>query len=273
MMNQPVLIVGSTGKTGRRVSEKLLQEGIPVRSGSRSAEQPFDWSDSSTWEPVLQGTRAAYITYYPDLAVPGAAQAIDSFARLAVEIGVRRLVLLSGRGEEEAQRSELALQNSGADWTILRCSWFCQNFSESFLYDMVKAGVVALPAGSVKEPFIDADDIAAAAVSTLTDDRHIGQLYELTGPQAITFAEATSLIAQACQRNIRYLQLTSEQFISMLSQQQVPGESITLLSYLFSSVLDGRNEIPADGVEQILGRKPRTFFDYARQAARAGVWD
>lgn len=271
-MNQPVLIVGSTGKTGRRVSEKLLQKGIPVRSGSRSAEQPFDWSDSSTWEPVLQGTRAAYITYYPDLAVPGAAQAIGSFARLAVENGVRRLVLLSGRGEEEAQRSELAMQNSGADWTILRCSWFCQNFSESFLHDMVKAGVVALPAGSVREPFIDADDIADAVVSALTDDRHIGQRYELTGPQAITFAEATSLIAQACQRNIRYVELTSEQFLSMLTQQQVPDEYVTLLSYLFSTVLDGRNEILANGVEQILGRKPRGFFDFARQAATDGAW-
>ncbi|MDF2646812.1 MAG: azoB [Paenibacillus sp.] len=269
---KPILILGGTGKTGRRVAERLTKQGLQVRIGSRSGEPPFDWGNSATWLSSLRNVGAVYITYYPDLAVPGAAAAIESFAKLAVDYGVRRLVLLSGRGEEEAQLSEQALQNSGAEWTILRSSWFCQNFSESFMLDMVLDGELTLPVGDVKEPFIDADDIADVAVAALTDDKHIGQLYELTGPRALTFAEATEAIAKASNRDVRYTHLTHEQFMSMLIQQEVPGEYVDLLSYLFTTVLDGRNIHLTDGVQRALGREPRDFVDYAKIVAATGVW-
>jgi len=270
---KPILVLGGTGKTGRRVAERLAKQGLPVRIGSRSGEVPFDWENPDTWLPSLTNAEAVYITFYPDLAVPGAADAIEGFARLAVDHGVKRLVLLSGRGEEGAERSEKALQNSGADWTILRASWFCQNFSESFLLDMVLSGEIALPAVDVKEPFIDAEDIADVAVAALTDAKHIGQLYELTGPRAITFAEAAEIIAGASGREVRYTPLTHEQFLSMLEQQEVPGEYVALLSYLFAQVLDGRNSHLTDGVERALGREPRDFADYAETAAATGVWE
>ncbi|MDR0267800.1 NmrA family transcriptional regulator [Paenibacillus sp.] len=270
---QPILVLGGTGKTGRRVAERLTKLGFPVRIGSRSGELPFDWEDSNTWLSSLANVRAAYISFYPDLAVPGAADAIERFARMAVDHGVKRLVLLSGRGEEEAQLSEKALQNSDADWTIVRASWFCQNFSESFLLDMVLGGEVALPVSDVKEPFIDADDIADVAVVALTGDDHIGQIYELTGPRSITFAEATEAIAKASGREVKYTYLTHEQFLSMLEQQEVPEEYVALLSYLFTQVLDGRNSHLADGVQCALGREPRDFADYAKIAAATGVWE
>ncbi|MGH8827086.1 MAG: SDR family oxidoreductase, partial [Jiangellaceae bacterium] len=184
------LIVGGTGKTGRRVAQRLTARGLPVRVGSRSGEPPFDWTDRATWAPALRGTDAAYVTYYPDLAVPGAADTIGAFADLAVDRGVRRLILLSGRGEAEAQRAEQRVQESEADWTILRSSWFSQNFSESFFLESVLSGEIAVPAGNVREPFTDANDIADAAVAALTEDGHTGQLYELTGPRLLTFAEA-----------------------------------------------------------------------------------
>ena len=145
---RPILVVGGTGKTGRRVAERLGRRGLPVRIGSRSAEPPFDWEDRQTWPSALEGTSAAYISYYPDLALPGAPEAVGALADRALERGVRRLVLLSGRGEDEAQRAERALQESGADWTVLRCSWFNQNFSESFFLEPLAAGELALPAGS-----------------------------------------------------------------------------------------------------------------------------
>lgn len=91
--------------------------------------------------------------------------------------GVRKIVFLSGRGEVEALHVEDALKACGAEWTILRCSFFCQNFSENFLLDPILAGELALPVGPVAEPFVDADDIADVAVAALTDDRHSGQLY------------------------------------------------------------------------------------------------
>jgi uncharacterized protein YbjT (DUF2867 family) len=161
-------VVGGTGKTGRRVAQRLQARGVPVRIGSRSGEPPFDWEDRSTWAPALRGASAAYITYYPDLAVPGSTDAIAELAATALAGGTRRLVLLSGRGEEEAERAERALAASGAEWTVVRCSWFMQNFSEEFLLDQILAGEVALPAGHVRAPFVDAEDIADVAAAALT---------------------------------------------------------------------------------------------------------
>ncbi len=269
---KPNLVLGGTGKTGRRVAQRLMQRDCPVRIGSRSGEPPFDWENDATWAPVLREVGAVYITYYPDLAVPTAVDAVRSFADLAVKSGARRLVLLSGRGEEEAQRAEQALQDTDADWTIVRASWFAQNFSESFLLDAILAGEVALPAGSVKEPFIDAEDIADVATAALTDDRHIGQLYEVTGPRLLTFEEAVTEIGKASGRTLRYTQIPPEQYASLLKEHNVPADYIELVMYLFTTVLDGRNESLTDGVQLALGREPTDFADYVRQTAATGVW-
>jgi uncharacterized protein YbjT (DUF2867 family) len=266
------LILGGTGKTGRRIAERLTARGRAVRIGSRSGAPAFDWENQATWTPALRGVTAVYVSYYPDLAVPGAPDVVRAFADLALKQGVRRLVLLSGRGEAEAQRAEQMLIDSGADWTILRCSWFSQNFSESVFLEPVLSGEVALPAGSVPEPFIDADDIADVAVAALTDDRHIGQLYELTGPRLLTFAEAVSEIARATGREIRFVPITLEQFSAGMAAQQVPADVIALVAYLFGEVLDGRNAQLTDGVRRALGRAPRDFADYARDVAASGVW-
>jgi uncharacterized protein YbjT (DUF2867 family) len=183
------------------------------------------------------------------------------------------MVLLSGRGEEEAQRAEQALQDSDADWTIVRASFFAQNFSESFLLDAVLAGEVALPVGRTKEPFIDAEDIADVVVEALTDASHIGQLYEVTGPRLLTFADAIGEIAEASGRRIRYEEILPEQYASLLEEHQVPADYVSLVMYLFTTVLDGRNESLTDGVQRALGCAPRDFADYARETAATGVWD
>lgn len=266
------LVLGGTGKTGRRVIKRLEARGVPVRIGSRSADLPFEWNDPSTWAPVLQDVASVYIVYYPDLAVPGAADTIRSFASQAVQSGVQRLVLLSGRGEEEAQRCERIVQEAGADWTILRATWFSQNFSEGFLRDLVLGGVVALPATDVREPFIDAEDIADVAVAALTEPGHAGQLYELTGPRLLTFAEAVGEIARTTGREIAYVPIPQEAFASAMEEQGIPADFVWLVGYLFSEVLDGRNAHLTDGVQRALGRAPRDFTEYVRDAAAAGVW-
>jgi len=267
------LIVGGTGKTGRRVAERLEARGAPVRIGSRSGAPPFDWEDRATWAPALRGATSAYVSYFPDLAVPGAPEAIAAFTEVALENGTRRLVLLSGRGEQEAQRAERVLQESGADWTIVRCSWFSQNFSESFFLEPVLAGEVALPAGNVGEPFVDVEDIADVAAVALTEDGHVGQLYELTGPRLLRFDEAVEEIARAAGRPIRYVPISIGEFTAGLAQDGVPDDIVSFLGYLFTEVLDGRNAQLADGVQRALGREPRDFADFARRAAEAGVWD
>ena len=266
------LVIGASGKTGRRVADRLRADGRPVRAASRSGETRFDWQDEATWAPALAGVDAVYITYYPDLAFPGAADTVGNFADLAVASGVRRLVLLSGRGEEGARQAELRLENSGADWTLVRCAFFNQNFSETFV-DAVRYGTLSMPGGDTAEPFLDADDIADVVFAALTDDRHIGQLYELTGPRLLTLTDAAAELRSAVGREVRYVPLTPEEYASELVTHGMPEEEAVPISELIAEVLDGRNSYLTDGVQQALGRAPRDFADYARDTAATGVWD
>jgi uncharacterized protein YbjT (DUF2867 family) len=271
-MARTILVTGATGKTGSRIVERLAGTQHEVRIGSRSATPRFDWADRSTWARALRGVDAAYISFFPDLAVPGTGAVIQSFVDLAVESGVRRLVLLSGRGEDEAQRCEEIVRGAGVEWTILRASWFAQNFSEGYLLDPVLAGEVVLPAGAVREPFVDADDIADVAVAALTEDGHSGELYELTGPSLLTFADAVAEIGRAAGRDVRYVEVPVEEYAAAAAGSGLPRELVELVTYLFTEVLDGRNESLADGVQRALGRAPKEFGAYARAVAATGAW-
>ncbi|WP_155060559.1 NAD(P)H-binding protein [Streptomyces blattellae] len=265
---QLTLVTGGTGKTGRRVAERLAARGVETRIGSRSGAVPFDWHDPGTWEAALAGVDAAYLVYYPDLAAPGAAPAIRAFTEAAARSGVRRLVLLSGRGEEQTEPGERAVRESGLDWTIVSCSWFMQNFSEDFLLEPVLAGELMLPAGEVPEPFVDAEDIADVVVAALTEDGHAGRTYELTGPRALTFGEAAAEISEAAGREVRYVPVSSADYGEYLGRQ-LPAEYVPLFVDLFARVLDGRNARPQDGVQRAIGRAPRDFTSYAQAAADA----
>lgn len=266
------LITGATGKTGSRVVALLEAAGHPVRLGSRTAPVPFDWTDRSTWAPALTDVDSVYLAFQPDLAVPGAPDVIRAFTAAAVAAGVRSVVLLSGRGEPEALECEQIVRDSGLTWTIVRCSFFAQNFSEGAFVDDVLAGAVALPNGEVPEPFVHADDIAEVAAAALTDPRHGGQLYELTGPRALTFADAVGEIAAATGREIAFIPVSRAEFVAALGEYQVPQDVISLLDYLFGTILDGRNSATADGVQRALGREPRDFTEYAKETAATGAW-
>ncbi|QXJ19521.1 NAD(P)H-binding protein [Actinomadura graeca] len=266
------LVLGGTGKTGRRIVERLEALDVPVRMGSRSADPAFDWEDGTTWAPVLRDVERVYLSYYPDLAVPGAADAIRAFTAAAAGAGVRRVVLLSGRGEDEARACERIVEGSGLEWTIVRSSWFAQNFSEDHLLEPVRAGEVALPAGNVPEPFVHLDDVADVAVAALTGDGHVGEVYEVTGPRALTFAEAVAEIGRAAGREIAYVPVAAEDYGAALVRHGLPAEIAGFLVYLFTTVLDGRNTPTTDGVRRALGREPRDFADYARETAASGIW-
>ena len=266
------LVIGGTGKTGRRVAERLAEKGRKVRIGSRSAVPSFDWDKEQGWAAALKGVTAVYITYTPDLAMPGATDAIQSFVNKAKQTGVKRLVLLSGRGEPEAQACEKIVQDSGLDWTIVRASWFNQNFSEGAFIDMVLSGAITLPAGDQVEPFVDADDIADVAVAALTEDHHAGEVYEITGPRLMSLADVAADLSRATGREIAYVNLPHEGFIAEVENSGAPKEVVWMLDYLFATVLDGRNAHLTDGVERALGRPPKDFADYARNVATSGIW-
>ena len=268
-----ILILGGTGKTGRRIAARLEKEGIQYRVGSRSATPPFDWNNEATWDASLDGITAAYINYAPDLAVPGAGDSIQAFVERAKERGVSRLVILSGRGEEEAQACERIVQQSGLEWTVVRASWFNQNFSEGAFIDMVHQGQITLPAGDIKEPFVDVDDIAEVITVALMDDGHTGEVYEVTGPRLMDYTDIAAELSKATGRDIRYLDIPHEAFVDGVKASGAPQQVVWLMDYLFSTVLDGRNAHLTDGIQRALGRPPKDFATYARETAASGVWN
>ncbi|MCC9016516.1 SDR family oxidoreductase [Flavobacterium lipolyticum] len=274
MKNTKILVLGSNGKTGRRVAERLEQiEGIEVRLGSRNEKLPFDWEKPETWAAVLQDIDTVYITFQPDLAIPSAVETIQNFTGLATKLGVQKMVLLSGRGEKEAQLCEEIVKSAAKNWTIIRASWFNQNFSESFFLDPILAGIVALPRAEALEPFTDADDIADVVTAALLEDKHNGQTYELTGPRLLTFQQAVNEIAEASGRNITFQGLSLEQYNQLLQEYQVPEDHIWLINYLFEQVLDGRNSSITSDIENILGRKAKDFSAYAKETAKTKIWN
>ncbi len=267
------LVLGGTGKTGRRVAERLQAAGHSVRIGSRSAQPSFDWNNEKGWDACLNGVTAVYITYAPDLAFPGASDAIQAFVEKAKAAGVKRLVLLSGRGEAEAQSCERIVQSSGVDWTIVRASWFNQNFSEGAFVEMVLSGVIALPAGDTPEPFVDVDDISDVVAAALTEDGHSGEVYEVTGPRLMTLADIAKDLSAATGRQIKYVDIPHDSFMEEIETSGAPKDVAWMLDYLFATVLDGRNASLTDGIERALGRAPKDFADYARDVAKTGVWE
>ncbi|WP_424969748.1 NAD(P)H-binding protein [Dinoroseobacter sp. S76] len=271
MTSQTTLVIGANGKTGSRVATRLEARGLPVRRVSRSTPIAFDWDAPETWGPALEGMDAAYVTYFPDLAFPGAVEKVAGFAKTAKSMGLGRFVLLSGRGEHHARLGEEVVRASGLDYTLIRSAWFAQNFSEGYLRDPLLSGVLPMPGGDVVEPIIDVEDIADVAVAALTEPQHGGKLYEVTGPRLLTFAEMADTLAQAIGRPIQHIPISFEEFHAGIAESG--GEFVAdVFTAIARETLDGRNAQTSDGVFQALGRPPRDFADFAARAAQAGAW-
>lgn len=276
----PILVTGGTGRTGRRVADRLRAQGRPVRIASRSAAPssahphtvPFDWHDDAGWDAALAGTAAVYLCYSPDLALPGADAVVDAFTARAVRHGVERVVLLSGRGEDGARACEDIALAAAPATTVVRCSWFQENFSEHFLLDGVLDGRIAVPADQVREPFVSLEDVADVATLALTSDAHAGEVLELTGPEALTFTQVARLLSDATGRPVEHVALTPDDFVAELTAAGVHPDEAAGLAWLFQEVLDGRNTATTDTVERVLGRAATPFDVFAKNAAAAGAW-
>ncbi|MDT0616178.1 Rossmann-fold NAD(P)-binding domain-containing protein [Streptomyces lancefieldiae] len=267
-----VVVTGASGRSGRRVAEAARAAGLTVRAASRATG--FDWRDRSTWADVLRGADAAYLAHPTDVGAPDAAGAVGALAREAAGLGVRRLVLLSARGEEQARPTEEALGEAGVDWTVVRAAWFAQNFSEGPLVEELRErGELVFPAGAVGEPFVDLRDVADVVVSALTSgERYAGQVLEVSGPRLLTFGEAVAGIAKETGRALTYRPVTPQEYGENLAGFGVPEEEVAFLVELFGSLLDGRNARLSDGVREVLGRAPRDFGDFVREEAASGTW-
>ena len=269
-MKNNILVIGGTGKTGRKVVNRLTDMGHNVRIGSRSATPAFDWQQPDNWADVLENIDKMYVTFQPDLAVPGAAEAIERLVYLAIDAGVKKMVLLSGKGEKEAENCEQIVMGAGIDFTIIRATWFNQNFSESFFLAPLQSGYVALPKPEARVPYVDTDDIADVVVETLLNPSHNGRIYQLTGPRVLTFPMVVDEISKATGRSIQFEAISLEQYRDMLGEFGLPDDYIWLINYLFSEVLgkNGNDEISMD-IENILGRAPKDFSEFVRENAAA----
>jgi uncharacterized protein YbjT (DUF2867 family) len=266
-------VIGGAGKTGRRVAERLSAAGHEIRLASRSTTPAFHWDDPTTWPEAIEGVDAAYVAFAPDLTVPGTDRVLAASGAAARAHGVQRLVLLSGRGEPAAKAAEEALAAAGVETTVVRCSFFAQNFSEHFLLHAVLDGIIALPAGDVAEPIVDADDIADVAVAALTGTIPTGGVYELTGPRLMTFHDVADDLSAATRRRVVYIDVTTEDYVEAASAAGVPADEAEMLADLFTHIFDGHNATLATGVAEALGRPARDFRDYAAVTAATGVWD
>ncbi|WP_428526169.1 NAD(P)H-binding protein [Roseibium sp.] len=271
-MEPEILVIGATGKTGKRVAQRLEARGLAVRHGTRRSPIPFDWENPETWAASLNGIKTAYVAYSPDLAVPSAHGVIDAFVKAAEAAGLRRMVLLSERNEARAQACEQLLMSSSLEWTILRPSWFMQNFSEGGFLDDVLAGEVSAPDSGAGEPWVDLEDVADVAVAALLDDGHTGEVYEITGRELLTWDQAVRLIASVTGRDVAYRTSTPQEFEGTLIAAGFPAEDAAFVAGLVAEILDGKNASTADGLQRALGRKPRTFAQFTEDAHAAGCW-
>ncbi len=273
-MQHNILVIGGTGKTGSHVVKGFNQLGHNVRIGGRNSSPAFDWEDPSTYRPALKGMDRAYIVYYPDLAVPGAKSAIANLAEAALKEGLEKVVLLSGKGETEAEACEQIIANSGLNYTLVRASWFNQNFSEGAFVDYILAGHMALPMEDAKIPYTDTKDIADMVIKALLDDTLNGKTLTVTGPKKLTFEEVAGIISQKLGRTIQYQPISMDEFKASLVEAGLPESHIWLLEYLFTEVLGhSENQTISNDVEEVLNRKPVSFEAYVEKTVASGVWN
>jgi uncharacterized protein YbjT (DUF2867 family) len=273
MMKQNILVIGGTGKTGRRVAKNLKEVGHNIRVVGRNTTPAFDWENPETYAAVLKDMDRAYIVYYPDLAVPGARDAIAKLTEKALEAGLEKVVLLSGKGESEAEACEDIVANSGLNYTLVRASWFNQNFSEGAFLDFVKNGVVALPMPEAEIPFVDADDIADVVSKVLIDDSYNGQTITVTGPQKRTFKEIVDIMAEARKKHIQFVPISIDEFKEGMRKAGLPDSYVWLFGYLFKEVLGNpENQEVSRDVPKVLDRPAKDFETFAKETAATGIW-
>lgn len=260
-----VLVLGGTGKTGRRVAAALRRRGPEPAVASRRGPVRFDWTDRTTWEPALRGIEAVYVV---DSQGPDAPAEVGDFAATAARTGVRRLVLLSSRvwGEwgGDILATERAVQESGLQWTILRPSWFAQNFAELDFFSSLlgEAGELRLPTGEGREAFVDLEDLADVAVAALTEDGHGQRTYVLSGARSLSFGDAVAEIAEASGRRLRFVPVTEDEYRAEVVAAGYPDAVADEWIALFRHIREERGATVADGVEEALGRAPRDFSEY-----------
>ncbi len=278
--NDTVLVLGATGKTGRRLAEQLRAAGAPVRTAARKgADVRFDWDDAGTHDAALAGVRAVYLV--PPALRLDHAPTVAAFLDRAEAAGVQHVTVLSARGvdlapPEAAMRAvELDVQaRTALTSSILRPSWFMQNFDESFFQPTIAAaGVLPVPTGDGPEAFVHVHDIAAVAAATLLDPAaHAGRDYAPTGPQALSFGQVAERIGATIGRPVRHVDVPREAWIAEAVAGGLPADYADLLAGLFDIIKAGHGAVPNDDVLRVTGQPARSLEDYLAEPGVAAAW-
>jgi uncharacterized protein YbjT (DUF2867 family) len=281
-MTDTYLVLGGTGKTGNRLTRLLVAAGATARPGSRTPAPPttgvqpvrFDWYDDSTWAAALDGVTGVYLV--PPALRMDHPPLLGRLAEQALAAGAQRLVLLSARGVDAGPDNPLIAAEravtsvAGDRLTVVRPTWFMQNFTESFFADGVAAGTLVAPTGDGAEPFVDVEDIAAVAAAALLDDGHGGRTYELSGPTALTFAEAAALLSARAGHEVRHVDLPVADWVAGSEANGLPPEYAGMLGALFGVIRDGHDARLSSGVQDALGRPATSLEDWAEREVQPG---
>ena len=277
-MTRPILITGGTGKTGRRLAERLHRAGVSHRVASRRGgplgTAPFDWTDATTWDEVLDGVSAVYLVAPPSAGDPAPVM-IDFVAR-ALGLGVTRFVLLSAAslpvGGPAMGQVHAWLGDNTDEWAVLRPSWFMQNFSEgAHRISIYESDSIFSATGDGRVPFVSADDIATAAFALFTADTLPNADFVLTGDAALSYDEVAKLIGASVGRRITHHRLTPEQLAELWISRGLSPTHAKLLARMDTAIAAGGAERPTDAVARLTGRRPISFADFVSD--NRDIWE
>ncbi|HEY2834249.1 MAG TPA: NAD(P)H-binding protein [Sporichthyaceae bacterium] len=276
------LVIGGTGKTGKRVAAQLSAQGATARVGTRTPGAPggreipvsFEWDDTAGYKAALDGVDGVFMvppTFRVDY-VP----LVEAFLAAAKSVNGPRVVFLSARGAVIGDHipmrgAEQMLIDSGLEYTILRPSWFNQNFSEYFLLDAVRDNnMIPVPTGEGRTPFVDLDDVAAVAVAALTLTGHAGKNYDVTGPDSLSFGDTARILSDILDRDIAFIDLAPDAWKAAAIGAGMPADYAQLATELLGLVRSGGEDLVSGDVEEVLGRRPKSFPHWATSVAK--VW-
>ncbi|EKO3443915.1 TPA: SDR family oxidoreductase [Vibrio fluvialis] len=265
-----VLVLGASGHVGQPLVAELLAKGEQVKTASRSGQAfgaaegvVFDFADPTTFDAAFDGVDRAYVML-PGGYVESKAllePVIQAAAERNVKVVFQSVLGVDADDSIPYRQVEIALENSGVPYVILRPNWFADNF-HTYWKAGIDQGVIGVPAGDGKSSFIDVRDIASSAAAALTTNRFDNQAFNLTGPEALSYAQAAQKISEALGKPVAYQAMEEGAFCDLLKSVGVPADYAEFLTSIFYPVREGWTAGVSDAVVTLTGKAPRSLDEY-----------
>jgi len=280
-MTHKILVTGATGTIGQALINQLQTKNADFVAGVRNIDEAkkklpsvnnfveFDFSNSATYEGAVENVDRVFVLGPPmemhldELVAP--------FLDFLKSKEINRVVYLSALGSEYMKTLTFhttltqKIKDDGFDFTILKPSFFAQNFKNYEGENITERGVVYVPAGDGKAAFVDVNDIAAVAATALTEDGHVGKTYEITGPEALSYQDAAKLLSEVTGKQIVYPVPTPEEFTATLKQAGAPDFIAPYMIDVYSMISNHHVNVVSNHVEQVTGNKPTALKSVLEQ--------